>query len=147
MIPEYNRIFAALDGQSTQRVVAQKAVRIASASHAELRFGHVVDAVPTEASAVNFKDLCGEFKRQIEEALADVFKAAEEDENIPKVELVVEAGSINETLDRDLIEPYNPDLVICGERGLSKIKYAFVGSVSTHLIRTLRCDVLVIKQD
>ncbi|MEG0505053.1 MAG: universal stress protein, partial [Raoultibacter sp.] len=41
----------------------------------------------------------------------------------------------------------NPDLVICGERGLSNIKYAFVGSVSTHLIRSVRCDVLVVKQD
>ena len=35
----------------------------------------------------------------------------------------------------------------CGERGLSNIKYVFVGSVSTYLIRNLRCDVLVVKQD
>ncbi|MEE8722669.1 MAG: universal stress protein, partial [Eggerthellaceae bacterium] len=29
---------------------------------------------------------------------------------------------------------------------LSNVKYAFVGSVSTHLIRTMSCDVLVVKQ-
>ncbi|MBN2923772.1 MAG: universal stress protein, partial [Bifidobacterium sp.] len=26
-------------------------------------------------------------------------------------------------------------------------KYVFVGSVSTYLIRNVRCDVLVVKQD
>ena len=51
-----------------------------------------------------------------------------------------------ETLAEQLIEPFAPDLVVCGERGLSNIKYVFVGSVSTYLIRNLRCDVLVVKQ-
>jgi nucleotide-binding universal stress UspA family protein len=50
-------------------------------------------------------------------------------------------------LNEELIQPFDPDLVICGERGLSNIKYVFVGSVSTYLIRNLRCDVLVVKQD
>ena len=57
------------------------------------------------------------------------------------------AGRITDTLGHQLIEPTQPDLVICGERGLSNIKYAFVGSVSTFLIRSMRCDVLVVKQD
>ena len=56
------------------------------------------------------------------------------------------AGRINETLAAQLIEPTHPDLVICGERGLSNIKYAFVGSVSTFLVRNMDCDVLVVKQ-
>ena len=54
---------------------------------------------------------------------------------------------ITDTLQKQLIEPTEPDLVICGERGLSNIKYVFVGSVSTYLIRNVRCDVLVVKQD
>ena len=29
-------------------------------------------------------------------------------------------------------------------RGLSNIKYAFVGSVSTHLVHNMACDVLVV---
>ena len=55
------------------------------------------------------------------------------------------AGRIADTLSESLIEPFNPDLVICGARGLSNIKYAFVGSVSTYLIRNVDCDVLVVK--
>ena len=63
------------------------------------------------------------------------------------MQVVVKAGRITETLSEQIIEPYHPDLVICGERGLSNIKYVFVGSVSTYLIRNLRCDVLVVKED
>ena len=48
--------------------------------------------------------------------------------------------TISEAVTKRLLE-------LCGERGLSNIKYVFVGSVSTYLIRNLRCDVLVVKQD
>ena len=65
---------------------------------------------------------------------------------IPSVDVQVRAGRVAETLAEQLIEPFAPDLVVCGERGLSNIKYVFVGSVSTYLIRNLRCDVLVVKQ-
>ena len=91
MAQEYARIFAALDGASTQEAVAQRAVTLAADNHAKLMFGHVIDSVPYEASGVDFEALCA-------------------------------------------------------ERGLSNIKYVFVGSVSTFLIRNLRCDVLVVKQ-
>lgn len=146
MPTEYKRVFAALDGQKTQEEVARKAVQLASENHAELLFGHVVDAVPTEASAVDFSELCGEHEQKLEADLADILKAAREDPNISSVDLKVLAGAIIDTLDKRMIKPFDPDLVICGERGLSNIKYAFVGSVSTHLIRSLRCDVLVVKQ-
>lgn len=141
----YQRIFCALDGSSAQAAVARKAVAMASDNKAALRFGHVVDAVPSEASAINFQDLCEQARQEAERQIADILEEAKADENIPSVEVVVEAGSINDTLDNLLIAPFDPDLVICGARGLSSIKYAFVGSVSTHLIRTQECDVLVVK--
>ena len=59
----------------------------------------------------------------------------------------VRAGRVSETLVEALIEPFEPDLVICGVRGLSNLKYAFVGSVSTHLIRSVKCDVLVVRPE
>ena len=85
-------------------------------------------------------------KAKLEESIADKLEAARNNPNIPEVQVVVKAGRITETLSEQIIEPYDPDLVICGERGLSNIKYVFVGSVSTYLIRNLRCDVLVVKK-
>ena len=147
MAQRYTRIFAALDGASTQEAVAERAVALAADDHAELVFGHVIDSVPYEASGVDFEALCAEGKKRIEADLADIMAEARANADIPSVELIVRAGRITDTLGHQLIEPTQPDLVICGERGLSNIKYALVGSVSTFLIRSMRCDVLVVKQD
>ena len=147
MAQRYTRIFTALDGASTQEAVAERAVALAADDHAELVFGHVIDSVPYEASGVDFEALCAEGKKRIEADLADILAEARANADIPSVELIVRAGRITDTLGHQLIEPTQPDLVICGERGLSNIKYAFVGSVSTFLIRSMRCDVLVVKQD
>lgn len=143
----YNKIFAALDGGSTMKGVAQRAVALAAEEGASLMFGNVIDSVPYEASGVDFEELCTEGKTRIETELASILEEARNNSAIPEVDIQVRAGRITDTLSKQLIEPYDPDLVICGERGLSNIKYAFVGSVSTFLIRNVRCDVLVIKQD
>ena len=144
---QYKRIFAALDGGKTQDMVAERAIELAANEHAELLFGHVVDSVPYEAAGTDFAALAADVKEKLEESIAEQLEAARNNPDIPHVEVVVKAGRITETLSEQIIEPFEPDLVICGERGLSNIKYVFVGSVSTYLIRNLRCDVLVVKQD
>lgn len=147
MSKQYRRIFAALDGGKTQGIVAERAIELAADTHASLMFGHVVDSVPYEAAGTDFAALAADMKAKLEESLGDLLDKARNNPDIPEVEVVVKAGRITETLNEYIIQPYDPDLVICGERGLSNIKYVFVGSVSTYLIRNLRCDVLVVKQD
>ena len=147
MAKEYRRIFAALDGAKTQEAVAERAIELAAREHADLMFGHVVDSVPYEAAGTDFAALAADMKTKLEESLGSLLDEARENPDIPSVTVAVKAGRITETLSEQLIEPFEPDLVICGERGLSNIKYVFVGSVSTYLIRNLRCDVLVVKQD
>jgi nucleotide-binding universal stress UspA family protein len=146
MYHEYERIFAALDGGSTMHEVARKAVRAASNNGASLLFGHVLDSVPDALTPSDYRRLANRAVQRIEEELADILGPAREDPDIPSVEIKVAWGRINETLLNDLIKPYDPDLVYCGERGLSNITYVFVGSTSTYLIRNLTCDVHVVKQ-
>lgn len=144
---QYKRVFAALDGGSTQEEVAQRAVQIAALNHAELMFGHVVDSVPDSLTGTDYKELADTVRNRLEESLGDILKEARENPDIPSVEVVVKVGHIQETIHDLMIKPFEPEIVICGERGLSNITYVFVGSVSTYLIRHLRCDVLVVKQD
>lgn len=141
----YKKIFAALDGSEMQVEVARKAMVLAAENEAELCFGHVVDAVPVEATGIDMGELCREVQERFESQLADVLEEARSNPSIPRVTVKVDAGQITDTLHHKLIEPYGADLVLCGERGLSKVAYVFVGSVSTYLIRNLRCDVLVVK--
>ncbi|MBC2888452.1 universal stress protein [Gordonibacter massiliensis (ex Traore et al. 2017)] len=143
---QYQRIFAALDGASTQKAVAQRAVALAVDNGAQLLFGHVIDSVPNEANGADYDALCTEGLARIEEELADELREARSSASIPSVDVQVRAGRVAETLAEQLVEPFSPDLIVCGERGLSNIKYVFVGSVSTYLIRNMRCDVLVVKQ-
>ena len=143
----YNRIFAALDGGSTQVAVARRAFSIAHDNNAEVVLGHVIDSVPYEANGIDFAALVDDGYERIEEAIGPYLHRAQHDECIPSVELRVRAGRVAETLVEALIQPFDPDLVICGVRGLSNIKYAFVGSVSTHLIRNSTCDVLVVRPE
>ena len=143
----YNKIFAALDGANTQEAVVRRAFSIAHDNNAEVLFGHVIDSVPYEANGIDFAALTEDGLQRIEESLAPYLARARADECIPSVDIQVRAGRIAETLLEGLIEPYNPDLVICGVRGLSNIKYAFVGSVSTQLIRNAKCDVLVVRPE
>ena len=114
----YKRIFAALDGSSTQRAVMERAIALAAADGAELVFGHVIDSVPYEASGVDFELLCNEGKIRIETDLADLLESARNNPEIPSVQLMVRAGRITDTLAKQLIEPIDPDLVICVEGGL-----------------------------
>ncbi len=143
----YNKIFAAIDGGSTQEAVVRRALSIAHDNNAEVMFGHVIDSVPYEANGIDFAALSEDGRQRIEAAMEKYFTRARNDECIPSIDIQVLAGRVAETLVEALIKPYNPDLVICGVRGLSNIKYAFVGSVSTNLIRNVDCDVLVVRPE
>ncbi|MFR1638603.1 MAG: universal stress protein [Eggerthellaceae bacterium] len=80
MAQEYARIFAALDGASTQEAVAQRAVTLAADNHAKLMFGHVIDSVPYEASGADFSAV--RRGQNIEADLADVLAAARQNPDI-----------------------------------------------------------------
>jgi nucleotide-binding universal stress UspA family protein len=143
----YKKIFAALDGGSTQEAVARRALSIAHDNNASVLFGHVIDSVPYEANGIDFAALIDDGTERIEAALSRYLSRARKDECIPSVEVKVRAGRVSETLLEAIVEPYDPDLIICGVRGLSNLKYAFVGSVSTNIIRHANCDVLVVRPE
>lgn len=105
---QYQRIFAALDGASTQKAVAQRAVALAADNGARLLFGHVVDSVPNEANGADYEALCAEGVMRIEDELADELRAVRENPAIPSVDVQVRAGRVAETLAEQLIEPFAP---------------------------------------
>ena len=142
---QYKKVFASLDGGETQEIVARRAITVARNNHAELIFGHVVDSIPYETNTIDYRSLITDCKARIEEQLKDLFELVEKDDDIPSFHFDVRVGHIAETLIEVIVPHYEPDLVLCGVRGLSNIKYAFVGSVSTSLIRHLPCDVLVVR--
>ena len=86
---QYQRIFAALDGASTQKAVAKRAAALAADNGARLLFGHVVDSVPNEANGADYEALCAEGVVRIEDELADELRAVRENPAIPSVDVQV----------------------------------------------------------
>ena len=145
MTCKYERIFASLDRSETQRNVCERAIEIASKYNADLFLGHVVDAVPSEASKGDLDLIAITAEKHLREELADLIEAAEADSNIKSVTVKAITGGLPEAVLNQLASLFNPDLVVCANRGFSGIRYAFVGSVSSYLIRNAECDVLVVK--
>ena len=143
----YSKILVALDDGATRLAVARRALSIAHDNEAEVLLLHIIDATELEQARIEIMDdIIATGKAAVERDLDRQLKRASNDECIKSVEVEVRVGRITDTLD-DTMERYEPDLVICGVRGLSGIKYAFVGSVSTHLIRNAPCDVLVVRPE
>ena len=84
-------------------------------------------------------------EQNFRDSIAEKVRVAESMPGIRKVEVLVRAGRIRETIKDEMLDVIEPDLVICGARGLSSIKYAILGSISTFLTRNADCDTLVIK--
>ena len=142
----YNKIFAALDSGDTRLAVARRALSIAHDNDAEVLLGHAIESSMLEQAGVSSDEIVATSKAAIEEALERQLARAANDEHIPSVEVRVDAGRIEEVLS-EFADEFKPDLVVCGVRGLSNMKYAFVGSVSTHLVRHMECDVLVVRPE
>ena len=141
----YDRIFVSLDGSEEQAKVLDRAITIAACDNAELYVGHVIDSTALEAAGTYPVDLIPALEKEFRDSIAGQVAKAEAEPQIKKVEVVVKAGRIRETLKEEMLDIIQPDIVICGARGLSSIKYALLGSISTYLIRSSKCDVLVVK--
>lgn len=141
----YDRIFVSLDGSEEQYKVLDRAIIMAANHNSELYIGHVIDSTTLETAGSFPSDLISSLESAFRNSIANEVRVAENEEQIKRVEVIVKAGRIRETLKEEMLDVVKPDLVICGARGLSSIKYAILGSISTFLARSTRCDTLIVK--
>ena len=146
MIQEgYSKVFVALDGTDQQDFVLARAIKVAANNGAKLYIGHVIDSTALESAGAYPVDLINGLESAFRDSIAAAVEDAKENPDIPDVEIVIRSGRIRETLKDEMLDVIKPDLVMCGARGLSSIKYAILGSISTFLLRSTDCDILVVK--
>ncbi|WP_072414638.1 universal stress protein [Collinsella phocaeensis] len=141
----YSTVFVSLDGTEQQNFVLARAIKVAANNDAKLIIGHVIDSTALESAGSYPVDLINGLEEAFRNSIADQVAEAEKNPDIPEVEVIVRAGRIRETLKDEMLDVIQPDLVLCGARGLSSIKYALLGSISTFLLRNTDCDILVVK--
>ncbi|MEE8715817.1 MAG: universal stress protein [Coriobacteriales bacterium] len=142
---DYKKIFVSLDGSEAQKEVLERAVDIAAKHGADLFVGHVIDSTPMQAAGTYPATLIPSLEKAWKDSIAADVDAARQRDGIGTITVEAKAGRIRETLLDEFIDEIKPDLVICGARGLSNIKYAILGSISTFLVRSCPCDVLIVK--
>ena len=145
MIDGYSKVFVALDGTEQQNFVLRRAMKVAANNGAKLIIGHVIDSTALESAGSYPVDLVNGLEQAFRDSIATVLEEAQANPDIAEVEVIIRAGRIRETLKDEMLDVVNPDLVMCGARGLSSIKYALLGSISTFLLRNSECDILVVK--
>lgn len=141
----YSKIFVALDGTEQQDLVLARAIKVAANNNAALVIGHVIDSTALESAGSYPADLVQGLQDAFESSIEKQVAEAKANPGISSVEVMVRAGRIRETLKDEMLDVVKPDLVLCGARGLSSIKYALLGSISTFLLRNTDCDILVVK--
>lgn len=142
---DYDRVFVSLDGTDRQDKVLERAILVAANNNADLYIGHVIDSTALETAGTYPVDLIPELERGFRASIADGVARAEAERGVESVKVLVRCGRIRETLKEEMIDQVKPDIIVCGARGLSPIKYALLGSISTFLLRSAPCDILVVK--
>lgn len=141
----YQKVFVSLDGSEMQSRVLERACEIAASSGAELYVGHVIDSTPMQAAGTYPATLIPSLEKAWKDSIEADIEKARAMPGIKSISVDAKAGRVRETLMDEFIKDIEPDLVICGARGLSNIKYAILGSISTFLVRSCDCDVLIVK--
>ena len=141
----YSKVFVSLDGTEQQDFVLARAIKVAANNGATLYIGHVIDSTALESAGSYPVDLINGLEEAFRNSIAEQVEEAQANPDIAGVEIIVRAGRIRETLKDEMLDVIKPDLVMCGARGLSSIKYALLGSISTFLLRSTECDILVVK--
>ena len=136
----YTKVFVSLDGTEQQDFVLARAIKVAANNGAKLIIGHVIDSTALESAGSYPVDLVNGLEEAFKNSIAKQLEEAKANPDIPEVEVMIRAGRI-----REMLDVVKPDLVLCGARGLSSIKYALLGSISTFLLRNTDCDILVVK--
>jgi nucleotide-binding universal stress UspA family protein len=140
----YNRVLVAVDGSQEAEWAFNKSVEISKRNHATLIISHIVDT-RTYATVEVYDRTIAQRSEEYATQLVSEYKNRAQQEGLQNVETVIEYGSPKVKIAKDLAPRYKVDLIICGATGLNAVERFFIGSVSEHITRYAKCDVLVVR--
>jgi len=142
MANHYKSIVVAVDGSKEAEYAFRKSIDVAKRNKGSiLNIVNVLDTRSFEA----FDRSVVERAQGLSEELLNGYKVQAEAEGIENVKIVIEYGSPRTVITKELANIVDADLIICGATGLNAVERYLIGSVSEAIVRTARCDVLVIR--
>lgn len=131
---EYSRIMVPVDGSQQSINAFKKAVQIAKRNQAELRLVTIVDATSDAGEAEIIE-------REKDGLFTALEKHAESEHVTVKKDVIF--GNAKKLIAEELVKDWQIDLIIMGATGKGRIAKLFVGTVTSHVVRHARCDVLI----
>ncbi|WP_043932166.1 universal stress protein [Bacillus sp. EB01] len=142
MANHYKSIVVAVDGSTEAEYAFRKSIDVARRNKGSVLT--IVNVVDTRSFGPYEQTSIGRAEKQSEQLL-NGYKAQAEAEGIVNVKTVIEYGSPRTIITKELAEVAEADLIICGATGHNAVERFLIGSVSEAIVRSAKCDVLVIR--
>lgn len=141
----YHNILVAVDGSNEADLAFKRAIQIAINNNgSQLYIVHVID---TRVFAV-YESYNRDFAERANELATEKLKGYEQqalNAGVEKVEIIIEYGSPKDIIARGIPKTQKIDLIICGVTGRGGVERFLIGSVSEAIVRSAKCDVLVVR--
>ncbi|WP_411748280.1 universal stress protein [Psychrobacillus psychrotolerans] len=139
---QYNSIIVAVDGSKEAEYAFRKSIDIAYRNEgAQL---HIVNIIDTRYFGAFDQEVAEEVKEQSREIL-NRYKARSIAARVENVNVIIEYGSPKTVITKEIAKSVEADLIICGATGHTPVERYLIGSVSEAIVRSAKCDVLVIR--
>ncbi|MCR6111643.1 universal stress protein [Bacillus sp. A301a_S52] len=143
---KYDNILVAVDGSDEAKRAFRKALLLAKDHEAKLLLTHIVDT-RTFASVEHYdRTIFSEAEKYAREMLEE-YKQLAQNEGLNDVTLILDYGSPKVKIAKEVAKKYEVDLIVTGATGLNAVERFLIGSVSEHITRHAKCDVLIVRTD
>lgn len=140
----YQNVLVAVDGSKEAEKAFRKAIHVAKRNGAKLVITHIVDVKAYSAVEAYSRAIADRANEFAEDLLEDYKKSALE-AGVSVVETALSYGNPKAQIAKEVAPKYKIDLIVCGATGLNAVERFLIGSVSEHIIRYAKCDVLVVR--
>lgn len=141
----YNSIVVAVDGSKEAEYALKKAIEIAQRNEeTKLNLVNVIDTRSFAAIEAYDRSIA-ERAQKFSEELLEGYKKQAVDAGVKNVNIIIEYGSPKSIITKDLSNLVDADLIVCGATGLNAVERFLIGSVSEAIVRSSKCDVLVVR--
>src|SRR5690606_18523843 len=146
MTLKYSNILVAVDGSKESEVAFKKGAAAAVRNNATLHLAHIIDNRSFGSIEAYDRTIADRTMKNSEELLAK-YKQEAEAAGVENVNVIIEYGVPKVAIPKELAPKLNVDVIVCGATGLNAAERFIMGSVSERIVRTAKCDVLVVRRD
>jgi nucleotide-binding universal stress UspA family protein len=140
----YNRVLVAVDGSQEAEWAFNKSIEICKRNDASLIISHIID-MRSYATVEVYDRTIAQRSEEYARQLINEYKNRAQQNGLKDVDTVIEYGSPKVKIAKEIAPRYKVDLIICGATGHNAVERIIIGSVSEHITRYAKCDVLVVR--